>query len=61
MITRNVLPSDGSGAVFRLVFTPRHGVELLLLPEEEVQEMERQTGRYGGMLTDEYVRWRTAR
>jgi len=73
MVVRNVLPSDPHppGAaprdaeaelplapVFRLKFTPRRGVQLLRLSEDEVARREEETGRWGGVLTQEYVRWR---
>lgn len=73
MVVRNALPADphppgsapdGEGdmippaPVFRLRFTPRDGVELFRLSDDDVRRMEEERGRWGGMLTYEYARWR---
>jgi RAT1-interacting protein len=72
MVVRTVLPLDphppGAAArdaeapldpapVFRLRFTPRRGMQLFRMPEDEVRAAEEE-GRWGGVLTQEYVRWR---
>jgi hypothetical protein len=75
MVVRNVLavdphppgapPRDAEAEldpapVFRLRFTPRRGVQLLRVDEDEVRRREAESGRWGGVLTQEYARWRMA-
>lgn len=69
MLTTNVLPTDPNpseplsenrplppAVVWRLKFTPRRGCELY-----PIGQIGLEGGRWGGVLPEEYVRWRMSR